>query len=104
MSGYEDGLGRVIEDVVRPAAPAIDANGTFPRAAVSALGDAGILGLTVAKSMGGGGSGLREATDVIQRLSGVCGSTAMIVLMHYAGTVLIENHGPEEVRKALGAG
>jgi alkylation response protein AidB-like acyl-CoA dehydrogenase len=28
----------------------------------------------------------------------------MIVLMHYAGTVLIENHGPEEVRKALGAG
>jgi alkylation response protein AidB-like acyl-CoA dehydrogenase len=54
--------------------------------------------------MGGGGGGLREATDVIRRLSGVCGSTAMVVLMHYAGTVLIENHGPAEVRKALGAG
>jgi isovaleryl-CoA dehydrogenase len=28
----------------------------------------------------------------------------MVVLMHYSATVLIENHGPDETRKAIGAG
>jgi alkylation response protein AidB-like acyl-CoA dehydrogenase len=28
----------------------------------------------------------------------------MVVMMHYAGTVLIDNHGPEPLRKAIGAG
>ncbi len=104
MSGYQDALQRVINDVVVPGVVEVDATGAFPRGAIRALGEAGILGLTVPEPVGGGGGRLREAADVIQRLAGACGSTAMVVLMHYAATVLIDNHGPEEVRNAIGAG
>jgi alkylation response protein AidB-like acyl-CoA dehydrogenase len=104
VSGYVDALQRVIDDVVAPMAVEVDVSGIFPREAVTALGAAGVLGLTVAEAAGGGGQGLRQAADVIQRLAGVCGSTAMVVLMHYAGTAVIEGHGPEEVRKAIGGG
>ncbi|HEX9529813.1 MAG TPA: acyl-CoA dehydrogenase [Acidimicrobiales bacterium] len=104
MSGYQDALERVIDEVVAPGAAHVDAAGVFPRAAVTALAGAGLLGLTVPPSLGGGGAGLAEAAGVVQRLAGVCGSTAMVVLMHYAGTVLVDNHGPEDVRRAIGRG
>lgn len=104
MSSYQDALQRVIDEVVAPNALAVDATGTFPSQAVVALGEAGILGLTVSDNMGGGGQGLRPAADVVQRLAGVCGSTAMVVLMHYSATAVIEQHGSEVVRKAIGAG
>jgi alkylation response protein AidB-like acyl-CoA dehydrogenase len=104
VSGYQDALGRVIDEVVNPGAAEVDATGAFPRKAITALGEAGILGLTVNPSFGGGGGGLDQASDVIRRLSGGCGSTAMVVLMHYAATAVIENHGPDEVRKAIGTG
>ena len=48
--------------------------------------EAGILGLTAGADVGGGGAGLRAAADVVERLAGACGSTAMVVLMHYAAT------------------
>ncbi|HEV7534775.1 MAG TPA: acyl-CoA dehydrogenase family protein [Acidimicrobiia bacterium] len=104
MSTYLDALERVITDVVAPRAAATDAEGSFPGAAVAALGEAGILGLTAGPDGGGGGGTLRDAAAVVERLAGVCGSTAMVVLMHYAATAAIEAHGPAEIRRAIGAG
>ncbi|HVW35234.1 MAG TPA: acyl-CoA dehydrogenase family protein [Acidimicrobiia bacterium] len=104
MSNHLDALERVIADVVAPAATATDETGTFPRPAITALGRAGLLGLTASPEVGGGGAGLREAAAVIERLAGVCGSTAMVVLMHYAAAAVIEAHGPKDVRQAIAAG
>jgi alkylation response protein AidB-like acyl-CoA dehydrogenase len=104
LSTYLDALERVITDVVAPRAAATDAEGSFPGAAVAALGEAGILGLTAGPDGGGGGGTLRDAAAVVERLAGVCGSTAMVVLMHYAATAAIEAHGPAEIRRAIGAG
>ncbi len=104
MTQHQDALRRVIDDVVAPAATEVDKAGTFPREAVTALGEAGILGLTVSGNAGGGGQGLRQAAGVVQSLAEACGSTAMVVLMHYAATVVIENHGPEIVRAEIGGG
>lgn len=104
MSTHLDALERVITDVVAPAATTIDEEGTFPSAAVKALGEAGILGLTASPDVGGGGGGMRDAAEVVLRLSANCGSTAMVVLMHYAATALIEAHGPEDVRREIAAG
>lgn len=104
MSTHLDALERVINDVVAPAAITTDEEGIFPRPAVEALGQAGILGLTASPDVGGGGGGMREAAEVVERLAGTCGSTAMVVLMHYAATALIEAQGTKDVRQAIGAG
>ena len=104
MSNHLDALQRVITDVVAPAASSIDETGAFPRPAITALGQAGLLGLTAGPEVGGGGAGLREAAAVIEALAGVCGSTAMVVLMHYAATAAVEAHGPKEIRQAIAAG
>ena len=61
QESYRDVLLRVIESVVAPGAAEVDASGAFPRAQVSALGAAGILGLTVPAEYGGGGAAPREA-------------------------------------------
>jgi alkylation response protein AidB-like acyl-CoA dehydrogenase len=104
LPSHLDALERVIDDVVAPGAAATDEQGSFPRPAITALGEAGILGLTAAADVGGGGAGVREAATVVERLAGACGSTAMVVLMHYAATAAIEAHGPKEIRQAIGAG
>ncbi|MFD1828048.1 acyl-CoA dehydrogenase family protein, partial [Streptomyces desertarenae] len=52
----------------------------------------------------GGGQGLPAAAHVVEKLAASCGSTAMVVLMHYAATALIEAHGPAEVRRAVAGG
>lgn len=104
MSKHLDALERVIDEVVAPRAAATDSEGQFPGRAVTALGEAGILGLTSSTDVGGAGGGLSEAAEVIERLAGACGSTAMVVLMHYAGTAGIEAAGPRDVREAIAAG
>jgi isovaleryl-CoA dehydrogenase len=101
---YRDALAGVIEEIVGPAALEVDATGAFPKEAIAALGREGILGLTVSAELGGGGQGLRQAAEVVERLAEVCGSTAMVVLMHYAATVVIEAHGPPEIRQAIASG
>ncbi len=71
---------------------------------MTALGGAGLLGLTSAREVGGAGLGLDAAAEVVEALAGVCGSTAMVTMMHYAATAVIEQHGPEDVRRAIAAG
>jgi isovaleryl-CoA dehydrogenase len=94
QESYLDVLRRVIDEVVAPGAASVDVDGAFPRAQLDALGAAGILALTAPASCGGGGAGLREAAVVVRELGSVCGSTAMVVAMHYsavAGLVAAED-------------
>ncbi|HMA36979.1 MAG TPA: acyl-CoA dehydrogenase family protein [Chloroflexia bacterium] len=101
---YLDALDTIIAGVVAPAAAEIDQTGAFPRAAIAALGQAGLLGLISAPAVGGLGQGPRAAALVVERLAAACGSTAMVVCMHYAATAVIEAHGAPEVRVAIAAG
>nr|HEX4318187.1 acyl-CoA dehydrogenase family protein [Kofleriaceae bacterium] len=78
--------------------------GAFPAAALRALADGGLYGLVSASDVGGKGLGLREAAHVVERLARECGSTAMVVCMHYCATAVIEAHGPIDTRKAIAAG
>lgn len=100
-----DSLERIAADVVEPLAVAIDRSGRFPREAVAALGDAGLLGLiSDAGAAGGMGQGPQAACAVVERLARSCGSTAMVVMMHYAATAVIERYGPVNVRRAIASG
>ncbi len=101
---YLDSLEPVAVEVIRPAAAEIDQSGAFPRAAMNAISQAGLLGLISAHDVGGKGEGLRAAALVIERVAQECASTAMVLCMHYAGTAVIEAHGPASVRKAIAEG
>jgi isovaleryl-CoA dehydrogenase len=99
-----EALTSAIDTVIAPEAAAVDRAGTYPRAGMEALARAGLLGLVSATEVGGRGADLGTAAHVVERLAGACGSTAMVVLMHYAATAVIEAHGPQDVREAIAAG
>ncbi|MGW5159575.1 acyl-CoA dehydrogenase family protein [Nonomuraea wenchangensis] len=100
-SEYFAALDSVIESTIAPQAAEIDRTGAFPRASIDALAKAGLLGLISAEEVGGKGAGMAEAAHVVERLAGACGSTAMIVLMHYAATALVEAHGSPRARQEI---
>ncbi|MHB8671224.1 MAG: acyl-CoA dehydrogenase family protein [Acidimicrobiales bacterium] len=104
MDEHFDALDRVVRDVVAPQARVVDRDGTFPLAAIEELGRAGVLGMTAAEEVGGSGEGIRTAAGVVERLAGVCGSTAMVVLMHYAAVAVLEAQGPRSTREAVANG
>ena len=101
---YLETVDQIIKEVIAPAAADIDQQGTFPRAAIEALGGAGLLGLISANEVGGLGQGHRAATIVVERIASACASTAMVVCMHYCGTAVIEAYGPKAVREAVARG
>jgi len=101
LRGALDGA---ITDVILPAAIQVDRDGTFPTAGIHALAQAGVLGLLSSRDAGGSGQTLRDACQVIESVAGACGSTAMVLLMHYAAVPVVEAHGPREVRAAVAEG
>jgi alkylation response protein AidB-like acyl-CoA dehydrogenase len=102
--GYMDRLEQVVADVIAPAAAEIDETGAFPKAAMQALGEVGLLGLISAEDVGGMGQGHRAGAMAVERVARECASTAMVLCMHYAGTAVIEAYGPHEVREDIAAG
>jgi alkylation response protein AidB-like acyl-CoA dehydrogenase len=112
MSFDVDALARVVNDVIAPAAPWVDVAGEVPKDGIAALREAGFLGLSTAAEIGGAGDGggsggggsLGDCAEVIEMVAGACGSTAMILLMHYAACAVIEAHGPVAVRRAIASG
>jgi len=104
LPAYMARLAPVLANVVAPAAAEVDRAGAYPRAAVDALGRAGLLGLISAPEVGGSGEGHRAATAVVQAVAEHCGSTAMVLMMHYCGTAVIETFGPTDVRESIAAG
>lgn len=101
---HRDKLVSIIRDIVEPQAVAIDSDGAFPRDAIDALGKAGFLGLMSRKDVGGMGEGLRGAAELVFQAGRACGSTGMVLCMHFTGNTAIEKAGPRAVREAVAAG
>ncbi|TCK84312.1 acyl-CoA dehydrogenase family protein [Paraburkholderia sp. BL9I2N2] len=99
-----DALNRIVSTVISPVSRDIDQLANFPRAALDALGQSGLLGLFSAPEVGGMGLGLDEASQVVECIAQECPSTAMVLTMHYVGSVLIEKYGPVDVRRAIAEG
>jgi isovaleryl-CoA dehydrogenase len=104
MTNHNDIVARVVADVIAPNAAAVDADGTFPRAAFDRLAAEGILGLISSAELGGGGLGLRAASEVVQQVAAACGSTAMVLMMHYSATAVLEQVGDDATRRAIATG
>ena len=101
-------LEQVVREVIAPAADDTDRQARYPRAALDALGQAGLLGLLSGRDVGGLGGGLPEAVRVIERIAQDCPCTAMVLTMHYCGVALIEPFGASAsiaaVRQAIAQG
>jgi alkylation response protein AidB-like acyl-CoA dehydrogenase len=100
---FEAAIDKIATDIVAKHAAEVD-GGKFPREALDALGQAGLMGLVSSTDVGGKGLGLPQAVQVVERIARECGSTAMVVTMHYCATAVLEAHGAKDVRQAIAAG
>ena len=101
---YSTALEQVSTGTVAPEAASVDYDAAFPDRSLAALGAAGLMGAVSAPEVGGLGLGFRGASTIVGRLAQECGSTAMVVCMHYCGTAVLEAYGPLEVRRAAAKG
>jgi alkylation response protein AidB-like acyl-CoA dehydrogenase len=74
------------EASVAPHAAAVDADSRFPRESMEALAEGGFYGLHLPEEFGGLGQSPRVAAAVVETLAQHCASTAMVYMMHLAGT------------------
>jgi alkylation response protein AidB-like acyl-CoA dehydrogenase len=81
-------------DAAAQQAREVDATGSFPQAAVDALRGSGLLGLTLPAESGGLGGGPVEVVEALSRLASVCGSTAMVYLMHVSAAMAVAANPP----------
>ena len=81
----------------------VDRDAAFPDATLTAARQHGLLGLVSHPSVGGAGLGLAEASRVIEALAGACGSSAMVLTMHYAAVAVLEATGNEALRRSIAA-
>ncbi|MFO0548695.1 MAG: acyl-CoA dehydrogenase family protein [Polyangiaceae bacterium] len=102
MFDYEKRFETVAE-IARAQATKTDV-GAFPEASLKALAENGFFGLISSPEVGGHGLGMEAAAWVIERLARECGSSAMVLTMHYAATVVIEQLGPIDIRRAIARG
>jgi alkylation response protein AidB-like acyl-CoA dehydrogenase len=70
---------------IAPHADRVDETSAFPLESVQALGEAGLLGLTIPPAYGGMGHGPRVACAVLEEVAHRCASTAMVYMMHLCG-------------------
>ena len=76
---------QVADATIAPDAARVDHDRAFPRRSLSALGRAGLMGLTIPTRFGGMGQGLRTMAAVLDEVAQRCASTAMVYLMHLCG-------------------
>jgi alkylation response protein AidB-like acyl-CoA dehydrogenase len=75
----------VADTQIRPHAANVDQSATFPSPSIAALGECGLLGLTIPTAYGGLGQGVRTMAATVEAVAQRCASTAMVYLMHLCG-------------------
>jgi alkylation response protein AidB-like acyl-CoA dehydrogenase len=101
---YSATLEQICSQTIGPEAVRLDGRGAFPELGLKALSAAGLMGAASAVEVGGLGLGFRGAADIVGRLAQDCGSTAMVVCMHYCGAAVLEKFAPIEIRRAAASG
>jgi alkylation response protein AidB-like acyl-CoA dehydrogenase len=104
MSKHLELLKPILAEVIAPQAQLVDAKAAFPKKAMQALADVGLLGLLSSADVGGLGEGPRAAVEVIEAIAQHCATTAMVTTMHYSAAAVIEAHGTLAERKKTASG
>ncbi len=91
------------EAVVRPRAAAIDRDQEYPWDVVKALAEAGFLGMTMPKALGGRDASFLDAVLVIEEMAKSCTVTARIVVETNMGAVSTVMAYGSDAQKQLAA-
>jgi alkylation response protein AidB-like acyl-CoA dehydrogenase len=101
---YSAALEQVCSETIATEAPEVDQQGAFPERGLNALAAAGLMGAVSSTDVGGLGLGPRGAAAIVMRIAQECGSTAMVMCMHFCGAAVLEAFGPKEIRRAAASG
>lgn len=94
---------KLAQDVIAPNAAAIDQSEAYPFGNVEALAEAGFMGMTMPRELGGQGASVLDVVLVIEELAKVCGVTGRIAVEANLGAVgAIMAYG-SQTQKALAA-
>jgi alkylation response protein AidB-like acyl-CoA dehydrogenase len=91
------------QDVVRPRAAAIDRDQEYPWDIVKALAEAGFLGMTIPKALGGKDASFLDAVLVIEEMAKSCTVTARIVVETNMGAISTVMAYGSDAQKKLAA-
>ena len=97
-STYEELLAAarsIAKEVAAPNAADVDTRARFPQETVDALRRAGVLSAPVPQAFGGPGLGMRELGQLCATISGACGSSGMVLAMHYIQVACIVRHAQD---------
>jgi len=84
---------RIAVEVAGPHAADVDREARFPHEAVGALREAGVLSAAVPRHFGGADCAMSELAQLCATLAQACGSSAMVLAMHYSQLACIARHG-----------
>jgi len=91
------------QSVVRPRAAAIDRDEQYPWDIVAALAEAGFLGMTIPRTLGGKDASFLDAVLVIEEMAKSCTVTARIVVETNLGAISTVMAYGNEAQKKLAA-
>jgi len=86
---------RIARDIAAAHAPDVDAQARFPAETVAALRGAGILSAAVPRAQGGTGCSLMELAQLCTTLSQACGSSGMVLAMHFIQVGCVARHAQD---------
>ncbi|GAB3378551.1 acyl-CoA dehydrogenase family protein [Amycolatopsis echigonensis] len=98
---YEDfraSVRRLAADKIAPHAADVDDKERFPEEAWAALRAADLPGLPYDEKLGGSGADLLSQVIAVEEVAAACASSALVLLVNWAGTSTVVSHGSDELR------
>jgi alkylation response protein AidB-like acyl-CoA dehydrogenase len=98
---FRDMMRSFTENEVTPHAAEVDEQASFPEKSWAAIRAADLPGLAHPEALGGSGGDLRSQAIAIEELSAGCASTAMVLLVNWAGTCTVIREGSPELQELV---
>ncbi len=92
---------KMAQEELATRAAQVDREQIFPRDGLGKLAEAGYLGMTVPKAMGGGGADTLSFVLVTEAIASGCASTALVFLTHAAVARALAAAGSDEQRDRI---
>lgn len=83
---------KIATEVAAAHAPDVDRQARFPIEVVQALKAAKVLSAPIPAEFGGPGLGMKQLATLCATLSGACGSSGMVLAMHYIQVACVVRH------------